>query len=172
MFKPVKIKNVFSKEDITSLYKLINSGSGRRVWYDEQTKRDLFQHDDIEEYFSKKLEPVAKQIFNDKTLKTSFSLYARYNSESSYLPEHVDRHACVYTLDYCLSSTVDWPIIIDGVSYGIGENEALAFMGMDSPHSRTTMPDSENPIVEMVFFHFVPSDHWYFKHCQDFRPDA
>jgi hypothetical protein len=171
MFTPVTIKNVFDQDDLNRLNKLVKSRNGRRAWYDDQTKRDLLHHDDLEQYFSKKLEPIAKEIFNDDTLKTSFSLYARYDSESSNLPEHVDRHACVYTLDYCLSSTVDWPITIDGVKYSIGENEALAFMGMDSPHSRNIIPKSSNPTLEMVFFHFVPSDHWYFNHCKDFFPD-
>jgi hypothetical protein len=171
MFTPIILQNIFDDEDINRLNILVQSRTGRRVWYDDQTKRDLIHHDDLEQYFSKKLEPIAKKIFNDETLKTSFTLYAKYDSESSHLPEHVDRHACVYTLDYCLSSTVDWPIIVDGIEYSIKENEALAFMGMDSPHSRKKIPSSDNPILEMVFFHFVPEKHWYFDHCKDFMPD-
>jgi hypothetical protein len=171
MFKPVTINNVFTEDDIKKLSELVKSGVGRRVWYDDESKRHLFQHDDLENYFSKKLEPIAKKIFGDETLKTTFSLYAKYDAKGSYLSEHVDQHACVYTLDYCLSTTVDWPLTVDGVDYSIGKNGALAFMGMESPHGRQSIPDSGDHIVEMVFFHFVPKSHWYFEHCKDFRPE-
>lgn len=172
MFEPVILKNLFDESDIDRLRELAKAGTGRRVWYDSDCKRDLIQHNDLEQYFSKKLEPLARSIFNDPTLKTSFSLYAKYADPSSWLSDHVDRHACVYTLDYCLSTKTIWPLTVGGIDYPIAQNEALAFMGMDTMHGRRPISDPGNNVVEMVFFHFVPEDHWYFNHCTDFQPDV
>jgi hypothetical protein len=171
MFTPIPLKNVFSSSDVNKLKSLATSENCRRVWYDQITKRQLVKHDELEGYFSKKLEPLAIDIFGDKSLKTSFSVYAKYDSEASWLPEHVDKDACVYTINYCLSANTVWPFVVDGINYSIGTNEALAFMGMESYHGRGPIPDPGNNEVEMVFFHFVPEDHWYFNHCKDFYPE-
>jgi hypothetical protein len=171
MFEPIILKNVFSEDDISKIREIVRSGGGRRRSYDGLTKRQLIKHDDFEQYFSKKLEPIAAKIFGDPTLKTSFSLYAKYDNKSSWLPKHVDRDACTYTLDYCLSAKTVWPLNIENVAYPIQENEALAFMGEDSYHWRDPMPDPETNEVEMIFFHFVPENHWFFRHCEDFYPE-
>lgn len=170
MFKPVTLDEVFNESDIQKLKDIISSNKIRRTWYDYESQRALVEHDDLEQYFSKKLEPIARAIFNDPTLKTSFSMYAKYDNQSSWLAEHTDKYACVYTLDYCLSAKIPWALTVDQVDYPIQKNQALAFMGMDSPHGRKRMSDFGASEVEMVFFHFVPGDHWYFTHCSDFYP--
>jgi hypothetical protein len=172
MFTPITLQQVFNRSDVEMLALLTSKGHGRRSWYDQDCKRHLLEHDDLELYFSKKLEPIAREIFGDPTLKTSFSMYAKYDNEASSLSNHVDRHACVYTLDYCLSAKTIWPISVGGVDYPIKENEALAFMGMDTVHGRGPMTDPKSNQVEMVFFHFVPANHWFFEHCEDFTPDT
>lgn len=172
MFSPVIIDDVFSPSDIAKLREIADSNAGRRVWYDNYSKRSLIQNDELESYFSQKLEPIAKAVFNDLTLRTSFSLYAKYSHPESWLSEHLDRDACTYTLDYCLSAKSIWPVNVDGKSYSIAPNQALAFMGMESIHGRKLITDPGNNEVEMVFFHFVPENHWYFNHCADFYPDT
>lgn len=172
MFEPVILKDVFSKEDIEKINNIVKSTSGRRRWYDGLTKRQLIKHDDFEQYFSKKLEPIAAKLFGDPSLKTSFSLYAKYDSDSSWLPKHVDKDACTYTIDYCLSAGTVWPLVVEGKEYPIGVNEALAFMGEDAQHWREPIPDPKTNKVEMIFFHFVPANHWFFEHCTDFYPES
>lgn len=165
-FEPVVLSNLFDEQDVSLLREIIDAKKGRVVRYDSNCRRELIENDQFEEYFSEKLKPLARKVFNDPTLETSFSMYAKYDSNSSMLPPHTDKGACTYTLDYCLSANVDWPLTIDGIDYHFTENEALAFMGETSTHGRSGSigPDG---FVELVFFHFVPKTHWYFSHCDD-----
>jgi hypothetical protein len=83
-------------------------------------------------------------------------MYARYSKQGANLGEHVDRDECGYIIDYCLSSKTVWPLKVDGVDYEINPNEALVFKGTEVLHGRGPIPDPENNVVEMIFFHFLP----------------
>lgn len=139
--------------------------------YDKHCMRSVEQHRILDKYFGKKLEPLARKIFKDKTLKVSFVVYSKYDSPQSFLPAHTDKHACTYNMSYCLSQEKPWYLYIDGRPYFIDENELVAYSGIDSVHWRDPMGESSNSEVEMLFFHFVPEDHWFFEHCEDFKLD-
>lgn len=171
MFTPITLESLFSDNDRNLLKNYINNPKFGYRRYDDHCKRELITDPVLETYFSKKLEPIAKEVFNDQTLATSATMYAKYNQSDSMLPEHRDRGACTYTIDYCLDANIDWPITIDGVEYSIGEGDGLAFMGVDSVHGRHPIKNLKDVSVEMVFFHFVPSNHWYFNHCKNFELD-
>jgi hypothetical protein len=123
---------------------------------------------ELEEVFSKKLEPLARQIFGDETLKTSYSAYVDYNQPTSHLPMHLDMNACTYTIDYCVSAKTPWGVVIEDEEFFFKPGQALAFMGGNDNHGRNPMPDPENNRVEMIMFHFVPADHWYFTEGPDY----
>ncbi len=163
---PLIMDNVFSESDKSDLRfhidSIFNSAS-----YDDGFKRHLKNTEILEKHFSKMLEPIAKEIFKDGTLKTSYSLYSRYDNPKSWLRPHRDDNACTYTIDYCLSAKTPWGIFVENEEYIITENQALAFMGEDQLHWRGPFPDPENNIVEMIFFHFVPEDHWFFTKGRD-----
>lgn len=167
-FDPVILKNVFSEEDVARLNQLLTSGAEDKNWADRKNDRRVLKFSELESYFSKKLEPIAQKIFNDPTLKTTYSVYLDYNKPTSKLPAHKDNNACTYTIDYCVSSRTPWPVVIEGQEFVFGTNEALAFMGGYDSHWREDMPDSENNRVEVIMFHFCPSDHWYFTEGEDY----
>jgi hypothetical protein len=158
MFEPVLIKNVFNQKDLEELNRVVSSKDARKSWYDWDSKRHLIQHDALEDYFSEKLKPIARELFNDPTLETTFTMYAKYSKEGSNLGEHVDREDCGYIIDYCLSSKTIWPLTVGGVDYLLEPNQALVFKGTEVLHGRGPITDPENNVVEMIFFHFLPKD--------------
>lgn len=161
-FEPVLIENIFSKEDRNKLLQTLKIAEPHKNWLDRDKNREVKKYSELEKYFSRKLEPIAKEIFKDSTLKTSYSVYLKYNKPTSSLPPHRDNNACTYTIDYCVTQKTPWPLVIEGKEFHIPENAGLAFMGGHDEHSRNEMPDPNSNIVETIMFHFCPEDHWYF----------
>lgn len=168
LIKPVILSNVFSEQDLQELRELVGSDTSRREWYDEYWQRSLKLNDRLEQHFSKMLEPLAKEVFGDETLATTYTLYVEYSHPESNLEPHHDDNACTYSIDFCLSAKTPWGVVVEGEEYMFGENQALAFMGCDQLHWRNPMPDPENNRVEMILFHFVPASHWYFTKGPDY----
>jgi hypothetical protein len=167
MFDPVIISDVFSPSDLSELRMHIDKASYPSN-YDFVFQRSTKSFPELEDHFSKILEPMAKELFKDDTLKTSYSLYSKYQSKNSKLSQHKDDNACTYTIDLCLSAKTPWGIFVEGNEYILHENQALAFMGEDQEHWRGPFPDPKTNCVEMVFFHFVPEDHWFFTKGRDY----
>lgn len=171
MFEPVTLGGIFDQEDLMFLRMVLSGDGFYKNFYDENCKRSVAQHRILDGYFGKKLEPLARKIFRDETLRMSFVVYSKYDQPESFLPDHKDRHACTYNMSYCLKQDKPWYFRIDGRPYFIEENELVAYSGVESVHGRGPMGESGNSEVEMLFFHFVPEGHWYFDHCDDFRLD-
>lgn len=172
MLEPVIIDNVFSPEEIARMHEL-KLEPGRNTEYDPFCGRLIVHNNEFERSFSSKLEPLARELFNDPTIKTSYSAYIRYAWANSCLPEHMDKDAGEYTIDYCLTQrTEPWAINIGGVDYYLKENQAIAFVGSKIEHYRDYLVDPENNEVEMFLFHFEPASSWFFGRCEDFRLDS
>ena len=167
MFEPVIVDDVFSPSDFSDLRFHIDTILSSTT-YDPTFQRSLKNSPELENHFSKILEPMAKAIFKDNTLKTSYTLYSKYQNPKSWLKKHKDDNACTYTLDLCLSAQTPWGIFVEGTEYLLSQNQALAFMGEDQEHWRGPFPDPETNCVEMIFFHFVPEDHWFFTKGRDY----
>ena len=110
--------------------------------------------------YSEYLLPLVRQIFQDNTILPSYNCWARYTQPTSQLPKHKDKNACTFTVDYCVQQHESWPIFVEGQSYVLQENQSLVFMGEDMEHWRP--PFAPGNSVEMIFFHFVRPNHWYF----------
>lgn len=167
-FNPVVLDEAFSAEDREALVALLNSGTPTKSWKDGASSRLVKKFDELETYFSKKLEPIAREIFGDPTLKTTYSVYLDYNKPTSKLTPHRDTNACTYTLSYSVSAKTPWALTIAGEDFTILPGQALAFMGGFDEHGRGDMPDPENNRVEVIMFHFCPEDHWYFTEGPDY----
>jgi hypothetical protein len=172
MLEPVIIPNVFTPEQIARLHEIKN-GPARIKEYDPFCGRYIVYANEFEEEFSSKLESIAREVFEDNTIKTSYSYYVRYAWENSILPPHLDMDAGEYTIDYCLSQrTEPWPIYIGGKEYILQPNEILCFVGSKLEHYRDQLTDYENNEVEMILFHFEPGNSWFFDRCEDFQLDS
>ena len=161
-FAPKPLKGIFSLEDHKLLRDIIDKEETSRSWQDKEKSRRVERYNKLDDYFSKILEPLAQEIFSDKTIKSTYSVYLDYDRPQSKLPPHKDNNACTYTINYCLSSKTPWGFIVEGEEYIFNEGEGLAFMGGYDSHWREDMPDPENNRVEIIMFHFCPGDHWYF----------
>lgn len=159
---------MFSEEDVKMLRKILDAGTPDKNWQDTKNDRRVLKFPELDSYFSKKLEPLAKKIFKDENLKSTYAVYLDYNSPTSRLPMHKDNNACTYTIDYCVSAKTPWGILIEDQEFFIGENQGLAFMGGYDAHGRGEMPDPDNNRVEVVMFHFCPSDHWWFTEGEEY----
>jgi len=162
-FQPVYLKPGFlSDEEKAYLKGAVDERvrSNKKYYVDDMHRRELRRWKLLDDY-AEKLTPLAIEIFGDPTLKPTYSVLLSYD-KGSRLVEHKDTYACVYTIDYCVNSNIDWPLNIEGESFDINPGEALAFMGGHDLHGRPEMPDVEDASVENIMFHFCPSDHWWF----------
>lgn len=111
--------------------------------------------------YAEHLLPLVRQIFADESILPSYNCWARYTGTDSNLRKHKDDNACTFTVDYCVRQHEPWPIYIEGQEYVLQENQSLVFMGEDQEHWRDQFAPGN--MVEMIFFHFVRPDHWYFE---------
>lgn len=167
---PKILKNLLSEEDFLTLKDELSQGLktlqarsdfGGRLLLDEAQLPILTKYANI-------ILPKARAIFNSKTLLPSYALFSHYEGDKSFLMVHKDDNACTYTLDLCVYYKTPWPLVIEGISYSLKENEALAFYGEDQLHWRPDFPDRDNNNHGAIFFHFVEPDHWFFTKGSDY----
>ena len=161
-FQPQVLNNLFSEKDHLLLKELVNTASTEKDWVDRKKDRKVKRFEELDSYFSKKIEQAAKEVFSDPSLKSSYAVYLDYDRPTSKLPKHKDNNACTYTIDYCISAKTPWGVVVEGEEFIFGEGQGLAFMGGYDAHWREDMPDPTNNRVQVVMFHFCPEDHWYF----------
>lgn len=171
MTAPVIIENIYSDNELLELRGLLNNSNNYdSQFYDENTKRWMISSLEMTEKFGKKLEPYVQRVFGDDSIEIAFSFYCIYDTPESYLPEHKDRNACDYNVSFTLSQSKPWAFNINGTPYYGGENSGIFYSGTQDYHNRDVLGPTGNDRVEMIFFHFIPRDHWYNNHCEDVYP--
>lgn len=164
-FTPKRVVDLFTEEQRAELVSIVDEyhGANKKFYFDDISDREVRRSKKLEK-FTALLEPLAKEIFGDPTLKATYSLLLSYDA-NSHLVGHHDTNANIYTINYCVRSNVEWPIWFgegeDRIGLDIPEGEALAFMGCDDFHYRERTNQDDADLV-LVMFHFCPSDHWYF----------
>ena len=108
-----------------------------------------------------KLLPLARKLFSP-TLEPSYCLWASYRGYRAQLPKHIDDNACTYTIDLCLSHVAPWSIYIEGKELIPYPNQAVVYYGEDQYHWREAFTEPNKNRVDMIFFHFVEPQHWWF----------
>jgi hypothetical protein len=163
MWQPLIVDSVFTEDERHSLLDTCDYLYKFRGSYDSAFGRITSGDDRLLPYLHSSTY-VARDVFGIDCLLPTYALWSKYDVPQSNLHKHKDDNACTYTLDYCLRQREPWDIYVEGVPYTLQEDQALAFMGEDQEHWR---PDfSKGNVVEMIFFHFVTPDHWFFN------PDA
>lgn len=164
-FTPKALKDVFTPEVRKDLEEVVAEylSPDKKVYFDDISDREVRRAKKLAK-FNELLEPLAKEVFGDDSLKATYSILLSYNSKS-HLVGHHDTNANIYTINYCVKSNVVWPIWFgsdeERIGINIPEGEALAFMGCDDFHYREKT-DQEDADLVLVMFHFCPSNHWYF----------
>lgn len=160
-FEPKIIKNLFNQEDFKQI---CNSFKDYKTFpIEKEFSRysiDMVDRPILKEW-SAKILPIARNIFNNKDIVPTYSLFSHYEGNSS-LFKHKDKNACTYTIDMCVYQTEPWDLWVENKSYTLYPNEAIAYCGEDQMHWREEFPNPESQKVAMIFFHFVKPDHWWF----------
>lgn len=173
MGKPTIINNLFTPEEVIELKAILADKSKRNTeFYDKMTHRWMYGCLEMTDIFSKKLEPIVREVFKDDTAVSAFAFHCVYDSPKSYLTTHVDKHACEYNVSYVISQKEPWAFNINDEPYYCEENAGVFYSGTRDMHGRPPLSETSNDKVEMIFFHFVPKDHWYFNHCDDMYPSS
>lgn len=159
-FQPVVLDDVFDEETRGRL--LVDCD---RIWrrktctYDSDYGRMISNSERLWLYLER-LVPLAREVFQDETLLPSYACWSMYYEPTSSLSPHKDKNACTYTLDYCVRQHEPWDLYVEGEPFTLQQNQALALLGETQEHWRPEF--TVGNVVEMVFFHFVQPDHWYF----------
>ena len=164
MKDPIIINNILSDEDYkTVIESVLNPKSFE---YQEGFSRYIASdyYLSILKEISNKLIPIAKDIFDSKTLMPTYSLFAHYEGQDPEpsLYKHKDNNACTYTIDMCVYQNEPWDLWVENKNYCLYPNQALAYYGNDQFHWREQFPNPKTNHVAMIFFHFAEPDHWYF----------
>lgn len=159
MMNPVVVESAFTEPQRADLLSYCDTFLLRARW-DDKRHRLTFSPKPLNAW-AEKLLPVARDIFNEDDLHVSYSCWALYESPASSLERHKDNNACTYTFDYCVRQDAPWGLYVEGQRYNLEPNQALAFLGEQQEHWRDDLGAGNR--VEMIFFHFVRSDHWWFR---------
>lgn len=161
---PVLIKNLLEPELFKTTVTTLNSYTPEMLSYDRSFGRFMLKDTDgaMPDQLLEHCLPKAKEVFGSDTLLPTYSCYVRYKGARANLYHHRDSNACTYTIDLCLTSNADWPLVVEKQEYLLNPNEALGFYGEDQLHWRTPFPDKENTIIDMLFLHYVEPDHWWY----------
>jgi hypothetical protein len=157
--RPLIIKNVLSEMHYSEL--INNLPNAELGLYDWTRSRYMTETETTTKY-AKLLEPIAQEIFKLDNLIKSYSLFCKYFGNAS-LEMHKDDNACTYTIDLCVRQTEPWGLWVENIEYILQPNEALCYLGNEQIHGRIPKQFGENGFVEMMFFHYVTPDHWFFN---------
>lgn len=160
-------KNFFTSDeektlrDLIETNRLLEPGSSRFApMVIEQMSRSQIEFivpDNIKE----KLLTLAKQFVDDSDLELTHYQYLDYfgkygNGNSPNLPPHLDveNYYTKVSIDYQMSSNIDWSIVVEDQSFILKDNEVLVFEASDRIHWRDPIILKENDRCEVIVFHF------------------
>ena len=164
---PVILDSVFDSQTFISLKQRLVDLVKPKDGFDPSFGRYLFTDEDIEKH-SQILLPKAREVFNSQTLLPTYALFSHYEGKDANLFKHRDNNACTYTIDMCLYQTEPWDLYVEGNSYTLQENQALAYYGEDQEHWRENFPNPQSQQVAMIFFHYAEPEHWFFTRGKEY----
>lgn len=162
------INNIFSKEQITRIYNLVNECPdekkksfnkwGQIVYYIEAFNDRYSGQEDLFET----IEAVIQKEYG-KSIRVGAIQFARYTLESGNEPNlapHIDGvfEKPMLTCDIQMHATRPWPIVVNGKEFILMDNQALTFSGTHQVHWRTKIKFTKNDYVDMIFCHLEHSD--------------
>jgi hypothetical protein len=160
-------KNFFSTEEETILRNLIETnrlltpGTSRyapmTIESMSRSQIEFIVPSDIEN----KLLELAKSFVDDPDLTLTHYQYLDYygkygKGNSPNLPPHLDveNYYTKVSIDYQMSSNIDWAIVVEDESFTLKDNEVLVFEAGERIHWREPIILKENDRCEVIVFHF------------------
>lgn len=134
---------------------IYDEGFGRLTYHTQNSGPDCMLRESLE-----KLVPLAKELFLDDTIEASYAIFSTYRGYKARLFEHVDDNACTYTIDVSIDHKDAWPLFVEGKEFTVDPNDAIIYYGEDQYHWRPDFPNPKTNEVSVIFYHFVPGNHW------------
>lgn len=150
-----KINNLFSEEELESLFKLLDSMTGLNI-HPELGRIQLgFSAQEIPKAVIDKVAETVNSV-SDKPLIMDHVIYVEYSNKygESNLPPHVDGDKNNIVVDYQLTSNVAWDLGINTETYPLEDNSALIFNANTNVHWRPYKIFQDGEYVRMLFFRF------------------
>lgn len=154
--------DALTNDEVETLYRFVVGGEGdyfRKEWYDESRKCLVIEHEMLLWFYGEhKMDDMSASAFLRSDLRTTSARYYKYDSEESYVEEHVESPKCGYVIEYALTSEEFWPIYLEmeeDPESAMGKNDALAYTSQKV--SRDRLSTTKNKSVEIVIFHLAPS---------------
>jgi hypothetical protein len=115
----------------------------------------------IPENIKEKLLTLAKQFVDDPDLELTHYQYLDYfgkygKGNSPNLPPHLDveNYYTKVSVDYQMSSNIDWSIVVEDQGFILKDNEVLVFEASERIHWRDPIILKEDDRCEVIVFHF------------------
>jgi len=115
----------------------------------------------VPEDIKQKLLDLAKQFIDDPDLELTHYQYLDYygkygEGNSPNLPPHLDveNYYTKVSIDYQMSSNIDWAIVVENEKFILKDNEVLVFEAGERIHWRDPIILKENDRCEVIVFHF------------------
>ena len=154
--EPIFIKDLFTESEIDAIVDTLNKKEHEAL---EGTGRILNNLNSLPIEIKNKLIKIAESKLNKRLemVAEGFSTYKKEYGEP-WLDPHIDFNETNYILDYQFDSNIEWPIIVEGESFILKNNEAVLFSGKDQIHWRPKRKFLDHEYVSMIFFHFIDLD--------------
>jgi len=160
-FKNQIYKNIFSDQDISDIYDVINNAKEESTFVVKQYRQKAY-FVDLPNHIVEKIINFVKNIYPyELNLKEiSFATYKKIDGVDPILSPHFDTtfEEPRFTFDIQLKSNISWPIVVEGREFTLNDNEALTFFGTSQIHWRTYREFKDTDFIDMIFCHFTLAD--------------
>lgn len=166
----IKIKNIFSEEELKTFNKIISDIKMKTLDNEEcisvndsvcdiDTILGRLSIGDVSRYFPSKLKDklneIASKFLGDPAVSSSAG-YALYSNKygSPNLPPHFDGDTNDVIINFQLSSNTSWDLGLGFETYQLEDNSAVVFNGNTNIHWRPYKTFEDGEYVAMIFFRF------------------
>jgi hypothetical protein len=161
------VKNFFTKEEEQTLRNLVETnrlltpGTSRYAPMSIESMSRVQIEFDAPKNIIEKLKLLALEYVDDPDLELTHYQYLDYygkygNGNSPMLPPHLDteNYYTKVSIDYQMSSNINWAVIVEGQKFFLNDNEVLVFEAAERIHWRDPIILKENDRCEVIVFHF------------------
>lgn len=149
--------NIFTESEIDSIYNLIDleQFEKNKTIY-EPGKTIYFPY--ISKNLKNKIYNQMLVIYNQSILLHDISLIRYYFDDTeSIMPSFKDNNAAkghLVSLKVQLRSNIDWPLVVDNVSYSLMDNEGLAFSTTEKKYWRNDYQFKKGDFLDILLCNF------------------
>jgi hypothetical protein len=153
----IVLKNILTDEEIKDVYETINNTPEDKTRVQDRIGHKAFLTG-LPEHVRLKMEKTVQDIYGKEWVLEAYQ-FARYSLDYGYVPKlypHYDDAFDVHrlTLDVQVYGTKPWPLVVEGRSFTLEDNEALIFSGTGQIHWREPIDFTADDQFDMIFCHF------------------